>query len=125
MNDDLEDLYQEALEALRQRKFRRDNPYVADLIEVLRPYPKGVSRQAVLDALETKRKEKGLPIPKKFGEAVQSAFNHHTSQSYVFKNRNAPAADDLFYSPHGKGTGIWALHIDRVTAWVKAREAQS
>lgn len=124
MNDDIEDLFQEAMKALRQQKHRRDNPYVADLIRVLTPCPNGVSRRTVIASLEMLRRDKLLPIPKKFEEAVQSAFNQHTSQSYVFKKRNAPVADDLFYSPHGKGTGIWAVHIDRAAAWLKARETQ-
>ena len=124
-NVSLDELFQEAMAAHRHRKIRRDNPYVADLIDVLRPYRNGVSRQTAINALEDQRKNKGLPIPAKFSEAVQSAFNHHTSQSYVFKGRNASPADDLFHSPHGKGTGIWALHHDRATAWLRAREGRS
>lgn len=122
MTDTLESLFEEAMEALKRKKSRRDNPYVANLIEVLRSAPNGVSRRYVIDILEKQRMKKNLPIPRKFEEAVQSAFNHHTSQSEVFKKRNAPAGDDLFYSPNGKGTGVWAVRIDRAAAWLKVRE---
>ena len=119
--DELDALIEEAMAAVRARKNRRDNPYVDDLIEFLLPHTNGIGRRQVIISLEVARKKKGLPIPEAFEEAIQSAFNQHTSQSYVFQKRKAPPSDDVFYSPGGKGSGVWAVRKDRAIAWLKAR----
>ena len=94
-------------------------PYVRDLIEVLRPHPRGLSRRLVLHTLERKRKEAGLSIPEKFEQSVQSAYNKHSVDSSVFKKRKAPEWQGLFYSPQGKRSGIWAVYPDRANAWLE------
>ena len=105
------------------KKLRLENPYVRDLIEVLMPHQGGLSRQFVLHTLEKKRKQAGLKIPPKFEQSVQSAYNQHSVDSSVFIKRKAPESDGLFYSPQGKGSGIWAVYRDRATAWLEARLA--
>lgn len=102
------------------KRLRRQHPYVLDLIEVLRPYPRGLARQNVLQALENRRHSDGLPIPPKFEAAVQSTYNRHCVDSSVFIKRKAPISEGLFYSPGGKGSGIWAAHLGRAMAWLNA-----
>ena len=70
----------------------------------------------------TLRKPKDLPMPKKFEQTVQSAFNHHSAQSSVFKSG---PEDDLFYSPGGKGSGYWAVHRDKAEAWLRRKALPS
>ncbi len=102
------------------KKLRLENPYVKDLIEVLQPRSNGLSRQLVLHTLERRRKTAGLSIPKKFEETVQSAYNQHCVDSSVFKKCGKPESEGLFYSPQGKGSGVWAVHRDKAAAWLRA-----
>lgn len=110
--DPLEELLKEALAEAQERQRWRDNPYVADLIEVLLPHgASGWWRTKVIDEMETIRRRKRLPVPQTFEQTVQSAFNHHCTNSAVFKRRNVPE-DGLFYSKrHGKYT-IWVVHTN-------------
>ena len=106
------------------KKLRLENPYVKDLIEVLLPHQNGLSRRMVLHTLERKRKQAGLQIPEKFEQAVQSAYNQHSVDSTVFTKRGKPESDGLFYSPRGKGSGIWAVYRDKAATWLEARIAE-
>lgn len=121
MDDPLEDLYQEALAASREKLWRRENSYVADLIEVLWPNGKhDLSRRKTIDSMEVLRCAKRLSVPNTFEQTVQSAFNQHCIHSPVFKRRIAPA-DGLFSSRRtGNGT-YWIVHHERATSWLKAK----
>lgn len=101
------------------RKLRRKHPYAKDLIEILLPYPKGLTRTMVIDCLERQRRENGLPIPEKFEHVIQSVYNHHSIDSSVFKKRGAPESEGLFYSPQGKGSGQWAVREAVAQAWLR------
>jgi hypothetical protein len=103
---------------IAQKKLRRDNPYLADLIRALLPGPS--HRSWVIDAMEKRRKSVGLPIPAKFDAAVQSVYNRFCGDSDIGPSREAA----LFYSPQGKGSGYWAVHSDRAQAWLSARKRQ-
>ncbi len=120
-DDWLDQLLRDVQARIAKKELRLEHPYVKDLIEVLKAYPRGLARQMVLHTLEKQRQRAGLPIPAKFEEAVQSSYNQHSVDSMVFKKRNAPPSDGLFYSPHGKGSGIWAVHLDRAAAWLKGK----
>jgi hypothetical protein len=104
------------------RRLRENHPYLLDLMEVLRPHgPRGLARSIVLHTLERDRRTNGLPMPEKFEEAVQSVYNRYCVDSAVFKKRKVRPSDGLFYSPRGKGSGVWAVHLDRATEWLSAR----
>lgn len=123
-NDNLfEDLLREINEAIAAKKVRLENPYVKDLIEILMPYPNGLLRKMVLHMMEKKRERSGASIPENFEQSVQSSYNQHSVDSQVFIMRKAPESDGLFYSPQGKGSGIWAVYTDRATAWLEAKLA--
>jgi hypothetical protein len=101
-------------------ELRRTRPWVRDLIRVLWPYDKrGRRRVLVIDDLWRLRTPSGLPMPRKFEHTVQSTFNHHTSQSSRWNSR---VEEDLFFSPEGKGSGLWAVHRDRAAAWLLRHE---
>lgn len=120
--DEDERAFEEKLKQLAKAKAALkalENPYVRDLIEVLMPHPRGLSRRLVLHTLERKRKQTGLPIPEKFEQSVQSAFQRHCVDSLVFKKRKAPEWQGLFSFPQGKGSGIWAVYPDRANAWLE------
>ncbi len=67
------------------------------------------------------RHDAGLPIPPKFAQAVQGSFNRYCTDSMVFAKRKTPDSDGLFYSPLGKGSGVWAVNRDRAAAWLKVK----
>lgn len=123
---DLDAWFEEAFQRMEARraalKLRKENPWVLYLIKVLWPYQSGLRRTIVMDRVRQIRAPKGLNMPKAFENTVQSAFNHHSSQSAVFAGRGAGEADDLFYSPDGKGSGKWAVHRERALAWLRDRE---
>lgn len=127
MSDDLDlaDLLRDALKQSEKRKWRKDNPYVADLIQVLMPHRQGLHRRRVIEALLKIRVSKKLPIPEAFEQTVQSSFQGHASEYATFKSRHAPHSDDLFYAPRGKGAGYWAVRIDRATVWMVAKNKQA
>ncbi len=97
-----------------------DDTYVRDLIELLRPHATGLARQQVLSDLEQRRKSRGLSIPHKFEQAVQSAFNPHNVRSDIFLNRNAPD-EGFFCSEPDEKPAIWSVDIRRADAWLRTR----
>ena len=113
---DLEELLAEVRAILEKRRNKRENPYVIDLIEVLSPHNDGLERHHVIRDVEKLRRKKNLPIPEKLEETIQSTFQGYSSQYAAFR-RGA----DLFYSPGGKGSGIWGVHLDRARAWLSTR----
>lgn len=121
MRDPLDDLLERALAASRERQWRRENPYVVDLVEVLWPHgPGGLSRRKVIESMKVKRHVKGLPVPDSFEETVQSAFNQHCIDSAVFRKRGVPT-DGLFSSRRSGNSTSWLVHRDRAAAWLIAR----
>jgi hypothetical protein len=120
-DEELQDLVDGFERHGKARKLRRSHPYVKDLIEVLKPSAaRGLTRRLVLEALKKKRRDTGLPLPEKFDEAVQSVYNQHCVDSLVFTKRKVPMIDGIFFSPGGKGSGLWAVHVDRAELWLKA-----
>jgi hypothetical protein len=99
---------------------RKTHPYVADLIRILAPHRFGLRRRLVMNQMRHLRGPAALNQPKKFEEAVQSAFQRHSKQSKTFQ---LGPEDDLFYWPRGKGGAgvVWAVHNERASAWLKAR----
>ena len=119
--DSLEKFLGELREEIELKRRRKEHTYVEDLIHLLLPYKHGLRRRIVLDWLERQRKEDGLPIPVKFEEAVQSAYNQHCSDSAVFRKKNLPASEAPFYSPGGSGSGKWAVDSERAGKWLRKR----
>lgn len=120
--DSLEGLLREALAASQERQWRRDNPYVADLIELLLPYgQRGMPRAKAIDQLETTRRKKGLPVPKTFEQTVQSAFNQHCINSEVFLKRKV-FSDGVFSSRRDGNEALWIAHPRMAHAWLVARD---
>jgi len=127
MSDDPpDDLFAREFQSVLEKYYalkeaRQKHPYVGDLISVLLPYPAGLRRSLVIYELEKQRKQDGLPIPASFKAAVQNSYNNYSEDSDVFRKRDAPSGEGLFYSPDGKGSGRWAVHPDRALQWLKAR----
>lgn len=122
VNTDLEDLLREAMQhyavVLAARKQKADNPVILDLIEALLPGgADGLPRPRVIESVERSRRAKGLPIPKKFEESVQSTFNQHCLESEVYKKR-ASQRDGIFHSRRVGRYAYWFVDEVLATAWV-------
>ncbi|MCW5696814.1 MAG: hypothetical protein KIS96_08785 [Bauldia sp.] len=117
----LEEALAELEKQAQARKLRHDNPWARDLIRVLWPYPKGLRRQYVLDRVWSLRNPVGLPIPRRFDQAVQAAFNAYNVESEVFKKSGRGQEDGLFYPFGGKGSGVWAVNHERAEAWLRRK----
>lgn len=125
VNIDLEDLLREAMQhyalVLAARKQKADNPLILDLIEALLPSgPDGIPRPHVIELVESSRRAKGLPIPTKFEESVQSTFNHHCLESEVFKKKPSQK-DGIFHSRRVGRYACWVVDEVLATAWVAMR----
>ena len=125
MTDKMGDWLEQALRELETKEaakeLRRRHPYVIDLIEVLKPHPRGLARRIVLHTLEKRRQRDGLPIPPSFEKTVQSFYNRSCVDSAVFIKRKAPLSEGLFHSPGGKGSGTWAVHSERAATWLRRK----
>lgn len=108
-------------EVIEEHIRRREHTYVADLIRLLLPHKHGLSRGLVLHRLERQRHDTRLPIPPRFEEAVQSAYNQNCVDSSVFRRRGLPESEAPFYSPGGKGSGTWAVNPERARNWLEKR----
>lgn len=92
--------------------------YVRDLIDLLRPHPHGLSRHLILASLERSRRDRGLPIPPSFEQAVQATFNQHCIESDVYRSRNMP--DSGFFHTHlDSGTATWRVDTSRADFWLR------
>ncbi len=108
---------------LELKRLRSVHPYVVDLIRVLWPHgAEGMERQKVLDSLERQREREGLPVPYKFQETVQSSYQAHCVGYSAFEKSKLTDSEAPFFSPGGKGSGIWAVDRDRALTWLKKKD---
>lgn len=130
MNNDVDDLIKEIDEWINQLavagRIRRENPYSLYLIGILYPHKNGLPRRQVINEMWRRRGAKGLNMPKAFGEAVQSAFQHHAGEYAAFQQRGAQESDDLFFAPKGLGArpAWWAVRQDRADVWLAAKKKE-
>jgi hypothetical protein len=109
------------LQAQEANQRKHQNPYLLLLIRALQPSPRGRTRSEVIRVMEAERKRLGLPEVAKFEEAVQSTYNRHSEDSAVFAKKREPDEKPLFFSAHGKGSGVWGLHVANANAWIAQR----
>ncbi len=121
LNEFLERALERQVERDRERVLRRANPYVLHLIDVLPDYRSDwLSRHKAIDVMERNRRAKGLPLPRRFDETVQSAFNQHCIHSNVFQKHNVPT-DGFFLSRRVGNRAYWAVDRDRAAEWLAKR----
>ena len=118
----LDALWEEVYAIYKKRKWKYENPYVADLIAILQPHKAGgLHIRDVTQQLRKMRVSKDIFPASEMRQAVQSALQRHAAQYAGFKKRKAPAGDDLFYAAQGFGKGYWAVRMDKATAWLIAK----
>jgi hypothetical protein len=114
----VDEFFEFGRKVIAERDLRRSRPWAYDICRCLWATRSHLSMAQLVQRLWELRGPAGLPMPKEFARTVQSELNRHTSQSSRWSRKSA---DDLFYSPEGKGSGTWAAHRDRAMAWVAAR----
>ena len=121
--EDLDALFDAAIAAYKKTsRWKYDNPYVADLISILKPHKEtGLHVRDVTQQLRKMRLSKDILPASEMRQAVQSALQRHAAQYAGFRKRRAPAGDDLFYAAQGFGKGYWAVRLDKATAWLIAK----
>lgn len=93
---------------------------VEDLIKLLMNCPSGLH----IDQLEQtlwKRRDADDPVQKNFRASIYGTLSLYSSQSRAFRQKGKTEAQDLFFSPGGKGSGTWAVHRERAQAWLRRR----
>jgi hypothetical protein len=120
--DDLLAVTPEQMKAwIAARRLKLENPWVLDLVKVLYPHPRGLSRSIVLHTVIRARTARRHEVPRAVEETIQSAFQQHCVDSQVFKRRHAPSEDGIFHWPHGTRAGIWACYQEKARAWLIRR----
>jgi hypothetical protein len=91
-----------------------------ELIQVLFHRPSGLHIEQLSEVLWQARDGQG-PVPKHFRAAVYATLSLYTSQSVIFRQKQRSPSQDLFYSPDGKGSGIWSVSRPKAEAWLNNR----
>ncbi len=97
------------------------NVSVEELVRLLLARPTGLRMEQLEDIL-WKARQPDSPMPKGFRAAIYNILSRHSAQSASFRQRGATPAQDLFFSPEGKGSGTWAVHRARAEAWLNRRD---
>jgi hypothetical protein len=93
---------------------------VEDLIKILLNCPTGLHIEQMEETLWKLRCSTD-PVRKNFRASIYATLSLHTSQSIAFRQKCKTPAQDLFFSPGGKGSGTWAVHRERAEAWLRRR----
>jgi hypothetical protein len=93
---------------------------VEELIHLLLDCPTGLHIEQLEQLLWKVRKPKE-PIPKNFRASIYGTLSLYSSQSLAFKKKRKAEWQDLFFSPDGKGSGVWAVHRERAESWLHRR----
>lgn len=93
---------------------------VEELIRLLLDRPLGLHIEQ-LEKVLWKARRTELPVPKNLRAAIYGKLSMYTSQSMAFRQKRKAYKDDLFFSPGGKGSGVWAVHRERAEAWLNGR----
>lgn len=93
---------------------------VEEIIQLLFNCPTGLHIDQLEEALWKARQPEN-PVPKHFRASIYGMLSLYTSQSLAFRKKGKTEAQDLFFSPEGKGSGTWAVHRERAQAWLRRR----
>jgi hypothetical protein len=122
----LDELLQKAEAKQAASNLRRENPYALHLIKVLAPYgTNGLARVDAIYRVWQLRRPTDVNMPKEVVGTVQSAYNHHCADSNVFKRRSGKPEEALFHPVGGKGSGRWAVDLDKAKAWLKGKRLEA
>ena len=93
-----------------------DRHVIHELVKALMPHPGGLRRFSVMRAIRTERSRTSRPISLKFEAEIERAFR--SSCANWSGGKLPETGNALFYRPEGKAGEVWAVHVDRATAWL-------
>lgn len=100
---------------------RSDRAILVELIKVLTPYPGGLRRWSVMQAIRKDREHAAHEIPLQFEDEVERTFRRFCADEKVSKTGTGTPDDTLFYRPKEKAGEVWAICPDRVRAWLDGK----
>lgn len=89
-------------------------PILNELIDVLKPHPRGLRRWSVMKAMRDNRKRNSRDIPHKFEDDIERVFRRFCAdapRALSAANENSP-----FYRPIETAGEVWAMHPERAEA---------
>ena len=95
-----------------------DRSILGELIKVLTPYPGGLRRWSVMQAIRKNREQAAREVSPKFEDQIERTFRRFCTDEKVSKSSTLKHA--LFYRPKEKVGEVWAIYPDRVRAWLDA-----
>lgn len=93
---------------------------LVELIKVLTPYPGGLRRWSVMQAIRKDREHAAHEIRPNFEDEVERIFRRFCADEKVSKTGTCIREDTLFYRPKDKAGEVWAIYPDRARAWLAA-----
>ena len=96
-----------------------DRTILDELIKVLTPYPSGLRRWSVMQAIRKDREHAAREITLKFEDEIERIFRRFCADEKLSKGIACSPEDTLFYRPKEKAGEVWAIYPDRVRAWLE------
>jgi len=93
---------------------RYDRSLMKDLIDVLEANPKGLRRWSVMRAMRTRRERAGHEITLKFEDEVERLFREYCVSDPPRENETRP-----FFKPKDKAGEVWAVDVQRLSAFLE------
>lgn len=114
---------QQTVQAVRQSyRSEAERIDLLDLIQVLLANPAGLRRWSVMRAIRSLRENRHVEISPKFEDEIGRVFRKFCEGEPPPKGVKGPRApeDALFHRPKEKAGEVWAAHLSRARARLKA-----
>ena len=108
----------------RSEKMSANRSILVELIKVLTPYPGGLRRWSVMQAIRRDREYSAREVRPKFEDEIERTFRRFCADERGSKTGTCIPGDTLFYRPKDKAGEVWAIYPDRARAWLDAERLE-
>ena len=116
--------YEERLQLFGLDYGASDQSILIELIKVLAPHPRGLSRWSVMRAIRKDRESAARDIPQKFEDNIERTFRRFCADAGDAKTSTCAAKDAFFYRPKEKAGEVWGMFPDRAKVWLDAEPVE-